>query len=305
MNAKQKTSLSLNGTPVPADLVGALNAADKDGDLDQQLAQNGCLLLRGAHDPAAVAAARMEVLHRLAEVGEIGEPVENGIASGTSRRREAYPTQEDLGAFWRSVSEGSAVRAVINGSRITDLMSRLFGEPAGHFSFAWLRAMAKGRASPLHIDHPYMNRGSDRLVTCWTPLCDISLNNGSLYILEGSHTWGDIRAEFQGHDVDQDPTRPGHIEENPIALAKRKESRFLTAEFGLGDCLVFGMFTVHGSFDNNSNTGAVRLSCDTRFQPAADPMDERFSGPNPPAHKGLGYACLSASLPITETAALR
>ncbi len=305
MSAKQKTSLSLNGTPVPSDLVGALTAADKDGDLDQQLAQNGCLLLRGAHDPAAVAAARMEVLHRLAEVGEIGEPVEDGIASGTSRRREANPSQQELGAFWRSVSEGPAVRAVINGSRITDLMSRLFREPAGHFSFAWLRAMTKGRASPLHIDHPNMNRGSDRLVTCWTPLCDISLNNGSLYILEGSHTWGDIRAEFQGHDVDQDPTRPGHIEENPIALAKRKESRFLTAEFGLGDCLVFGMFTVHGSFDNNSNTGAVRLSCDTRFQPAADPMDERFSGPNPPAHKGLGYACLSASLPITETAALR
>jgi ectoine hydroxylase-related dioxygenase (phytanoyl-CoA dioxygenase family) len=305
MNSEQKASLSLNGTVVPPDMVSELAVADKDGYLDQQLSQNGYLLLRGAHDPGEVAAARMEVLQRLAEVGEINEPVEDGIASGTSCRRDAYPAKEDLGGFWRSVSEGPAVRAVINGARITDLMSQLFLEPAAHFTFAWLRAMAKGRASPLHIDHPYMNRGSKRLVTCWTPLCDISLTNGPLYILEGSHRWSDIREEFEGHDVDRDPSRPGHIKEGPVALAKRKESRLLTSEFGLGDCLVFGMFTVHGSFDNNSEIGAVRVSCDTRFQPAAEPMDERFSGPNPPAHNELGYACLSASLPMTETSALR
>jgi len=114
-----------------------------------------------------------------------------------------------------------------------------------------------------------------------------------------------MRQKFEGHDVDRDPSRPGHIEEHPIALTGRKQSRFLTTEFKLGDCLVFGMFTVHGSFDNNSKSGRIRLSCDTRFQPAADPMDERFSGPNPPAHNGLGYSCLSASLPMTETGELR
>lgn len=305
MTPEQKKSLSLNGIAVPPDIVGELAVADKNGDLGQQLAQHGYLLFRDLHDPNDVAAARIEVLQRLAEVGEIREPFEDGIASGTSRRRETYPTREDLGTFWRSVSEGPAVRSVINGSRITRLMSALFHEPAAHFTFAWLRAMTQGRASPLHIDHPYMNRGSKRLVTCWTPLCGIDLGNGSLYVLEGSHTWSDIRATFEGHDVDRDPSRPGHIEESPAKLARRKESRLLTSEFGLGDCLVFGMFTMHGSFDNNSETGTVRLSCDTRFQPASDPMDERFSGPNPPAHNGLGYACLSASLPMTETAALR
>lgn len=305
MTPAQKTSLSLKGIAVSPDLVGEMTVADKEGDLAQQLACHGYLLLRGVHDPEAVAAARLEVLYRLAEVGEIREPVEKGIGSGTSCRRETYPTQEDLGAFWRSVSEGSAVRSVINGARISRLMDQLFGEPAKPFTFAWLRAMAKGRASPLHIDHPYMNRGSERLVTCWTALCDINLNNGPLYVLEDSHRWEDIRSEFEGHDVDRDPSRPGHIEESPTELAKRKGGRLLTSEFGPGDCLVFGMFTVHGSFDNDSPTGVVRLSCDTRFQPAADPMDARFSGPNPPAHNGLGYACLSASLPMNETAALR
>lgn len=305
MKPDSEMSLTLNSAPVPLETVGKLSTADMATDLFTQLERDGFLLLRGVHDPIEVEAARCEVLHRLEEVGEVTEPVELGIESGTSQRREAYPTKEELGSFWRSVSEGKAVRSVINGPRITRVMTNLFQEPAHHFSFAWLRAMAAGRASPMHIDHPYMNRGSNRLVTCWTPLCDISLNEGPLYILEGSHNWPDIRQQFEGHDVDRDPSRPGHIEESALKLVTRKKSRFLTSEFKLGDCLVFGMFTVHGSFDNNSQTGRIRLSCDTRFQPAEDPMDERFSGPNPPAHNGLGYSCLSASLPMTETGSLR
>lgn len=305
MKQEPETNLTINGVSVPVASIGRLRAANMDEDLADQLDRDGYLLLRGVHDPGDVEAARLEILGRLAEVGEVSEPIENGLASGTSRRREIYSTTEDLGAFWRSVSEGKAVRAVINGPRISNLMNGLFKCPAKHFSFAWLRAMTPGRASPLHVDHPYMNRGSKRLVTCWNPLCQISLHDGPLYILKDSHNWTDIRQQFAGHDVDRDPSRPGHIEENPIELIRRKNSKFLTSEFSLGDCLVFGMFTVHGSFDNNSRSGLVRLSCDTRFQPDADPMDERFSGSNPPAHGGLGYACLSASLPLNETGALR
>ena len=305
MTAIAEPDYTLKGTPVPTDTVKAMHSANLDCDLGQQLKRDGYLLLRGVYDLDEVAAARLEVLHRLAEVGEVMEPIENGIASGASRRREIYPDTEALSKFWRSVSEGRALRSVINGPPITRVMTQLFQEPAQHFSFAWLRAMTAGRASPLHIDHPYMNRGSERLVTCWSPLCSISFDEGPLYVLEGSQDWLDIRSQFEGHDVDRDQSRPGHIEENPIQLALRKNCSFLTTEFNIGDCLIFGMFTVHGSFDNNSKTGRIRLSCDTRFQPASDPMDERFSGPNPLAHSGLGYGCLSASLPLTETSIIR
>lgn len=305
MISESQPSFTLNGAPIEVDLVERLDTADLDGDLAGQLERNGYLLMRGVHDADAVEAARREVLHRLAEVGEVRDPVIDGIASGASRRREHFPTAEDLGDFWRSVSEGEALRAVINGPRIANVMSALFQEPVSHFSFAWLRAMIAGRGSPLHIDHPYMNRGSARLVTCWTPLCPIGLSDGSLYVLEESHKWPDIREQFEGHDVDRDQSRPGHFEEGPIALARAKQCKLLTSEFELGDCLIFGMFTAHGSFDNNSKAGRIRLSCDTRFQPTADAMDDRFSGPHPPAHGGLGYGCLSASKPMTETSALR
>ncbi|MEM7464157.1 MAG: hypothetical protein AAF362_15915, partial [Pseudomonadota bacterium] len=178
MKPERKSNLTINGITVPGTSVGGLSAANTDEDLAAQLGCDGYLLLRDVHDSAEVEAARLEILHRLAEVGEVSEPVENGLASGTSNRRELYPTTQDLGEFWRSVSEGRAVRTVINGPRITNVMNSLFGVPSSHFTFAWLRAMTSGRASPLHVDHPYMNRGSKRLVTCWTPLSPISLYDG-------------------------------------------------------------------------------------------------------------------------------
>lgn len=282
---------------MPAGLVGELVEGVIDGDLRRQLDEHGYLLLRGVHDPAEVMAARREVLTRLAEVDEIAEPVEDGVATGRSSRASLQP---DLGAFWKSVSEGPCLRRVVNGPRIARVMDRLFGEPSAPFAFAWLRAMTAGRGSPLHVDHPYMNRGSARLVTVWTPLGAVGAADGPLYVLEHSHRWGDLRARFEGLDVDKDPTRPGHLHERPVDLAGERGSRLLTSGFEAGDCLVFGMFTAHAAFDNRSRAGRVRLSCDTRFQPAADPMDERFAGPNPPAHGGQGYGCLAAARPLTE-----
>lgn len=294
--ADDLSPLTIQGQGVPAQLVGELEDADPHGDLQAQLDERGYLLLRGAHDAGEVIAARREVLARLAAVDEIEQPSEDGVATGRSSRAQQHP---DLGAFWRSVSEGPALRRVIDGPRITALMTQLFGETATPFSFAWLRAVTAGRASPLHVDHPYMNRGSQRLVTVWTPLGQVERTDGALYVVEGSHGWSDVRARFEGHDVDRDPSRPGHMHEHPIDLAAERRSQLLTTTFQPGDCMVFGMFTAHAAFDNGSTSGKVRVSCDTRFQPAADPMDERFAGADPPAHGGKGYGCLSAAQPMT------
>jgi hypothetical protein len=46
------------------------------------------------------------------------------------------------------------------------------------------------------------------------------------------------------------------------------------------------MFTMHGSLTNTSNR--YRLSCDTRYQRADEPVDERWVGENPPANTLAG-----------------
>ena len=305
MNFQYEKGFTLGGRSVPSSMLKRMDETILSEDLSAKLVKDGYLLLRDIYDANDVVEARKTILKCLHEVGEVKDPYELGIFSGDSNRRKIYPTTQDLGKFWKKISEMEELRKVINGKKITAVMDSIFGEETSHFSFAWLRAMVKGRASPVHIDHPYMNRGTDKLVTCWTPLSQIAENEGTLYVMHRSHLWLDIREKFSGLDIDKSPSIPGHIEEHPLELVNRKKSVLLTSNFSPGDCLVFGMFTVHGSFDNNNQSGKIRLSCDTRFQPKSDPMDPRFSGLEPKAHGGLGYGCLSSSLPLTETASLK
>ena len=58
--------------------------------------------------------------------------------------------------------------------------------------------------------------------------------------------------------------------------------RWLTADYRMGDVLVFGMYTMHASMDNQSNR--FRLSSDSRYQLASEPVDERWVGENPIGH---------------------
>ena len=60
------------------------------------------------------------MFERLAAVGEIRPPAQDGIATGESRRREAAP---EIGAFWKSVSEGAALRRVSHGPRLCEVMA--------------------------------------------------------------------------------------------------------------------------------------------------------------------------------------
>ena len=69
-------------------------------------------------------------------------------------------------------------------------------------------------------------------------------------------------------------------------LRRRLGGRWLTADYRAGDLLVFGMYTAHGALDNRS--AAIRLSSDSRYQLAAEPVDERWVGLNPPGHTKAG-----------------
>ena len=144
--------------------------------------------------------------------------------------------------------------------------------------------MGPGASSPIHCDAPFMSRGSNRLLTCWTPLDDISPELGPLVICERSHTWNKVVETYGKSDVDRDLTT-GVFSEDPAELVNRFGGRWATTTFKMGDVVILTMNSIHASLTNMTNR--YRISCDTRYQPMCDPIDSRWAGINPPGHEQL------------------
>ena len=131
---------------------------------------------------------------------------------------------------------------------------------------------------------------------------DIDFSMGGLLVLEGSNNLAHLRETYGEMDVDSFCTNRdglagqdhwgkgrsnGWLGQDPPKLRRSLGGlRWLTAEFNAGDVLIFSMYTVHASLDNTSKQ--VRLSSDSRYQPASRPADERWVGPNPIGHSQAG-----------------
>jgi ectoine hydroxylase-related dioxygenase (phytanoyl-CoA dioxygenase family) len=107
---------------------------------------------------------------------------------------------------------------------------------------------------------------------------------GTLAILENSHRSAaleKLRKTYGKMDVDRDNVQ-GWFSSDPIEVVDTFGGRWLTTEFEPGDAIFFGMFTMHASLNNTTNR--YRISCDTRYQRADEPADERWVGKNPKGH---------------------
>ena len=255
-------------------------------------------------DGDEISAARKEVFARLAEMEEILAPIEAGIATGVSRRREQSP---DLGAFWKSVSEGPALRRVTHGPRLRELAGLLFDAPARAHDYLFLRPAPVGNATNLHYDFPFFAGGSSQIITCWLPLGEIPVGDGPLAVVEHSNRFDDLIGPIRAAGLTGDPQAFAAAQDaayqsgatDTLAFVRSRETRLLTAHFRAGDLVIFGGFTMHGSLDNHSPVGRVRLSVDVRYQPAADRADDvRFFGPHPIGAKGGGYGEQKAAQPL-------
>jgi Phytanoyl-CoA dioxygenase (PhyH) len=243
-----------------------------------------------------VLTARASVLRRLAEVGEVMEPIEPGLWSGTSLRRERV---SDLGTFWRGVSEEPDLRRLTHGRELRCVVEAVLGEPALAHDMLYLRAGVPGHATDLHYDYPFFARTTERTITAWVPLGDIPTALGPLVVVEGSNRFDDLLAAAKAPQAGNAGNRAaltGDIAE----LAGQRKVRLLTRDFEIGDVVLLSMFMCHGSLDNHAENNAIRLSFDLRFQPAAAPRDPRYFGTPPTGLTGRGYGELNGAKPLTE-----
>jgi ectoine hydroxylase-related dioxygenase (phytanoyl-CoA dioxygenase family) len=281
---------------VPPEFLGPLvDATESVADaarLRQSLIDNGYVFLRGVLDGDDVLHARMEIFERLASVGEIRHPPADGIATGASRRLELAG---DLHVFWKSVSEGPLLRRVTHGPRLSELVSLLMDAPVRPHEYLFVRPAPVGTSTDLHYDNPYFAGRSAQIVTCWVPLGEIPICEGPLVIVEGSHLLaGPLESLRFTYD-----SRAFAAAKHAAYQAMARGAKLLTAQFQPGDLIVFSGFALHGSLENQSPIGRVRLSVDVRYQPAADPADDaRYFGPNPLGANGQGYGGQIAAQPL-------
>lgn len=281
----------------PSTELGVLRDAndllDDAAALRDRMAEDGYLLLRQMIAPEAVAGARKAILQHMDEQQALrpGMPVLEGVM-------RAGKTVPMLGR--KGITHAPPVRNVFEHRALFDFYSRYFDEPATTFDYKWLRGVGNEEYTGAHFDVVYMGRGSGRLLTCWIPLGEVPVEHGTLAVCVGSHNsarFERLRQTYGKMDVDRDHVTEGSFTSDPMEIAEKFGGQWATTDFHPGDILTFGMFTMHASTTNLTNR--FRLSCDVRFQPAADPVDERWVGENPIGHYGW-HAAPTAAVSIAE-----
>lgn len=272
-----------------APLLGDANA------LRSRMQEQGYLFIRGFFRREDVLAARQTVIRRMIPRGWLDpdcDPMDGVVRQGVELK-----FQPELGA------DNPELERVLYQGPIMDFYRRLFGEEVRHFDFTWFRVVGPGMGTNPHCDVVYMGRGTrDRLYTAWVPIGDVPIDLGGLMMLEGSHRQKDRLNPYLERDVDTYCTNGRHAQEieagkknwewsgslsnNPVSLREKLGGRWLTTNFKAGDLLTFPMHMVHASLDNPTNR--VRLSSDSRYQPASEPADERWVGENPIGHSLAG-----------------
>lgn len=270
------------------------DAVEDVEELHRRFDTDGYLYIKGGLDRDQVLAARQTLTDGLAAAGVLDE--NHPAIEGVCKPGAGYVFKPEL------TNNNPAVQKLLYSGRLVEFYTRFFGEPIRHYDFTWLRAIGPGKGTNPHCDLPYMGRGTHKHMTCWVPYGDISFTLGGLMVLEGSHKRMDLLENYVYRDVDAfcenkpkevDKAKnggwnfTGTLSHNPPAVRNKFGGRWLTTEFEAGDFITFGMFLVHASLDNRSDN-RLRISSDSRYQKASEPIDERWVGVNPPGHSAAG-----------------
>lgn len=275
------------------ELLDSSDVADDMDELRRRMTMHGYVFLRGYLDRDEVLGARQQILERIdAEGGlDANAPLIDGVLADPETRVH----------FDNDKTKASdKLQTLLFDGRMMQFFTRFLAGEVRHFDFVWLRSVSPGKGTAPHGDSVFMNRGTTHLFTAWTPLGDIDRELGGLIVLENSHTHEEITSTYGQRDVDtycdDDPNAEeyrttgkwawnGQISNDPVALREQLGGRWLTTDFRAGDMLVFPMYTLHASLDNQT-PNRLRLSSDTRYQLASEPVDERWVGEHPTGHGG-------------------
>lgn len=219
--------------------------------LRQTIATNGYALLRGVLPVEKILAARSVVVETLKNEWNM---VDSSVPLLEARILDAHKGMLLTG--FRKVTHNPVVLDLLEGTELSELFRSLFGQEPATFDNKWVRVMGQGEGTDEHTDYYRFASTANQMVTCWIPLGDYSIFQGTLAICEKSHL---LEGYHQNHESKS---------EMPPAFDEFQRSAiWRSTRFKPGDVVVFDIRTVHASSKNQSQQ--FRLSMDTRWQPSA------------------------------------
>ena len=220
--------------------------------LRQRYNEEGVLYLRGVMDPELIGWSQQKYRAVLAAEGLID--LTNEVPLWTGKTTKTWRPCDALGTtVWHEI---------VKQRKLNAIMQDIFdAEPvwipiAAHRSALPTGPLKEGQDlfAGRHQDGFY-NEGM-LFTICWMPIRDVSIDRGSFAVAPGTHKRGSLHdTKLANHAIP-----PGAI----------PPEAWRTANFQVGDVLIFNYLTAHAALPNPSNE--IRMSLDVRAIPAWAPQ---------------------------------
>lgn len=224
--------------------------------------RDGAIALTSVIDPAAVETMRQTIERMLDDEKKAGE---RGYFD-RKRQWERYAEFRDL--CTRSALPGIAAK-LMRSSKVNLLYDQVFVKEPG-----------ANTPTPWHNDMPYWPIRGGQVVTLWVAFDPVTLENGGVEFVRGSHKWNARYRTFGYKDGKATPTdehatdEAGYVD-MPDFNAERDKYDIISWNLKPGDALAFDAMVLHGA-GSNTRSDVRRRAYAIRF--ASDEC-RYFAGP--------------------------
>ncbi len=264
------------GPTIAGEFADATPGLDDPDALRDHAQRQGYLFFPGLLPRENVLALRLDLLNILNQHGLLdphvhahNPPDDNGTIN-TQAVHQLSAEQVGYGGvgvpkhIYQQVQKLESFHALAHEPNMLRMYHTLFGEqPFVHPRHITRLILPSPHIAPTPAHQDYIHiQGTRETWTAWLPIGDVPDTMGGLAIFPGSHQ----RGIYQGRRV----AGAGEW----IVDVCDKQPQYLTTRYRAGDVLTFHSLTVHAAIPATDKQH-VRLSCDFRYQPESEPINDR------------------------------
>jgi hypothetical protein len=241
--------------------------------LRQRADEDGFLFFKQFLPKEPVLELRRQVLNVVAKYGWLrtdGDLMDGLCDMDAVRASDA--TLRSMGVTmdaYREIQQLELFHALPHHPKLIGLYEKIFGGEVlphpRHIARVLLPAPSLA-ATPPHQDYIYI-QGTHQFWTCWFPLGDCPIELGGLSVLRGSHK-EDVLEVHRAAGA-------GGFE----SIICSREYDWLQDHYEAGDIITFPSHMVHKGLKNQLGD-RIRLSCDLRYQPADQDIEQKSLVPH-------------------------